>query len=165
MRARRSVKLIVDFKIIIPGKPQYTLTKGWIFCLPSSFRDALDIKYQKRVKDKKPYWTWTQGRLFSFSEGDIIYDCPEAYFPSLNWNEQLQLINQMVQVHSATPAGYDKKKGEKEYYPGTIWFKTYRPNAERTELIEAESHSCTQVDFVEFLKTGKIPIPYPGLIL
>ena len=43
------------------------------------YRNELDIKYSERKKDKQSYSEWTQGPYFSFAEGHLFYDTPQAY--------------------------------------------------------------------------------------
>lgn len=133
---------------------------GWAFVLPDAFRPALDIKLTNRVvtqrlpdgvKRKVVVREWTQGRAYDFHEGDMIHDCLEAY--RLRWGVALQSLKRTVQVQSATPAASDPNDPS-GWYEGTVWFKVYKPNVEKTAVIEASSHTCTQAEFVRFLKTG-----------
>src|SRR5579864_4665352 len=46
---------------------------GWFFSVPEAFKDTLDIQATQRMFDGKPHIILTQGKLFSFSRGDVIY--------------------------------------------------------------------------------------------
>ena len=76
---------------------------GWTFCLPESFKLALDIKYQNRIFRRKPYFIQTQGSSFSFKEGDVLYDHIDAY--KKNWEQALKKIRVMVEVFEIQSLG------------------------------------------------------------
>lgn len=44
--------------------------EDWYFKVPYAFREALDLKYEERKKNKKSYMVWTQGPILSFKDGD-----------------------------------------------------------------------------------------------
>lgn len=155
---------------------------GWKMAVPEVFREALDIKLTPRLFNKRKEMLWTQGRLYEFHEGDMIYDIPHAH---IEWEEALKKIKVGVQVQFASSSRWvayetikvniseleisrkkEKAKQEKteivngltlerqriDY--GSVRFRVYRPNEERTALKEFETLECTQDDFVAFLQTG-----------
>lgn len=124
--------------------------QGWAFALPESFRSSLDIKWAPRVVNKTTEYQWVQGDYYSFSRGDIIYDTPLAY--QNTWAEALTHIKRLVQITKATPAALING----EYSPGFVEFKKFKPNTEATGIDVAGSFSCTQVEFVTFLKFGTL---------
>lgn len=142
-RRKRRLELIADFK---DG-----FAADWAFAVPKAFRDQLDIRLTERVKDKKSNWVWTQGNLFAFDVGHVFYDTPLAYH--LSWNDALQVLRVALQVQFANPMGYDKQEPD-GLYKGAIWFKVYQPNENATALIEVDSLTCNQVEFVQLLKSG-----------
>lgn len=156
---------------------------GWRMAVSESYKDALDIKLTPRRFGGKTEMLWTQGRGYDFHVGDTIHDCEEAYG---NWGDALALINISVQVISASSGGYvvaetiETKAKELEISVqqgkgsaktqmtdgltikrlrldhGVVRFRVYRPDAERSKLVEADVIECTQDDFVAFLQTGVV---------
>lgn len=124
--------------------------QDWAFALPESFRSSLDIKWAPRVVNKTTEYQWVQGEYYSFSTGDIIYDTPLAY--KNTWAEALTHIKRFAQIIKATPAAIING----EYSPGFVEFKIYKPNTDATGIEVAGSFSCTQVEFVTFLKFGTL---------
>ena len=68
---RRSQILIANF---VDG-----YASDYMFPLPASFKDALDIKYTSVTILEQQKNVFTQGRNYSFQEGDVIYDTKNAY--------------------------------------------------------------------------------------
>ncbi|MCF6257691.1 MAG: hypothetical protein L3K25_15575 [Gammaproteobacteria bacterium] len=154
---------------------------GWKMALPESFKDALDIKLTPRTLSGKTLKFWTQGRIYDFHEGDVIYNTKLAYD---NWDEALKSTFLGIQITSVTSSGYVdtevvrtktneltifKSKGKSvpkeeiinelivkkqrlEY--GIVKFTVLRVNSDKTAVKESESVSCNQEDFVVFLQTG-----------
>lgn len=152
-RVQRSDTLIANF---VDG-----FALGWKMAIPESFKEALDIKLTPRILAKKTKMVWTQGLIYNFHEGDILYDTKLAYN---RWEEALKHLQLCVQIQSASSSGYvpnetmidglsDKKKQLKY---GSLLFKIYRPNKEKTAIEECEEIECTQDNFVIFLQTGRI---------
>ncbi|UOA08625.1 hypothetical protein [Methylobacter sp. S3L5C] len=89
-------------QLIVPSV-SYSDMKGdlnnghWAYSVTYSFRDALDISYDQRMKDKKPYMIWTQGPKIYFKEGDLLSSTKG--YPTL-------------QVRSSSPMTWDELKGE-----------------------------------------------------
>lgn len=77
----------------------------WFFKVPYAFREALDIKFEERKKDKKGYMVWTQGPILSFKDGDT--------FTAQNEKSSLQ-------VKFSNPMGWDPDKNK--MYQGSIVF-------------------------------------------
>lgn len=75
--------------------------KGWGVAVSTCFRDALDIKQTDKVIYGKKNRVWTQGSTFSFSQGDILYDTPQAYE---RWETALQSISVAYQVLAGVPS-------------------------------------------------------------
>lgn len=154
---------------------------GWKMAVPEAFKEALDIKLTPRMFAKKKEMLWTQGRLYSFHEGDTIHDSKQAYD---EWGKLLEYLKLSVQVQSASSSSYvnyevievqdkeleivrqkGKSKPKEEVVDGLVikrqridhgfvCFKVYRPNKDRTAVEEFRTLECTQDDFVAFLQTG-----------
>jgi hypothetical protein len=107
----------------------------WYFKVPYAFREALDIKYEERKKDKKGYMVWTQGPILSFKDGDSFTD--------KNGSSALQ-------VKFANPMGWDPDK--KQMYQGSIVFDIFEVNGQKYTKIN--QHSCNQMEFLKILICG-----------
>lgn len=141
-KQNRSEVLIADF---VDGFAQ-----GWMFAVPDAFRGALDIKMTERVKKGIKRLCWTQGNQYAFAEGDILYDNPAAY---TDWDQAMKKINRVCQVIRATPCSLNNNR---EVIHGAVFFQLFEPNINKTELLEGETHHCTQAEFVKYLKTGHL---------
>ncbi|KZN59338.1 hypothetical protein N473_04025 [Pseudoalteromonas luteoviolacea CPMOR-1] len=109
----------------------------WYFKVPYAFREALDIKFEERKKDKKSYMVWTQGPILSFKDGDT--------FTAKNQKSALQ-------VRFSNPMGWDPEKNQ--MYQGSIVFDKFDVSGHKhTKLSQ---HSCTQMDFLKILISGVI---------
>ncbi|MFK3862589.1 hypothetical protein [Pseudoalteromonas rhizosphaerae] len=107
----------------------------WYFNVPYTFRDALDIKYEQRIKDKVGSMVWTQGPILKFKMGDN--------FPAKNTNISLQ-------VQFGDQMGWDRDKNE--MYLGSVVFDLF-------ELIDKkytykQRYQCNQMEFLELLING-----------
>jgi hypothetical protein len=129
--------------------PLANYADGWYMCVPAVFNDALDIKQTERVQNKEKSLVWTQGSSFSFKEGDTLYDTPDAY---QIWSEALKSISLCIQVKSASSAGFTD--GAAGRSPGSVTFLIFRPNNDRSKIIEIAQHTMSQDDFVRFLIAG-----------
>jgi len=158
-------------------------TQDWKFRLPDVFKDALDIKRTNIVVSGKSHDVLTQGRLFNFIVGSVIYDNEKAY--ELKWEEALKHVRLIVQVVESIPSivvtketitvtqtpiqiKVQTEKGDKdeivdditlerqkvEY--GKIKFKLMRPNKKKDSVEELEIIDCDQEEFVAFLQMGTI---------
>lgn len=108
---------------------------SWAFKVTYSFREALDIKYEERRKNKKPYMVWTQGPIISFKEGDLIH--------SKNGSRS-------VQVRIASQMGWDTTK--EEMYQGNVIYSEYA--ASGNSVSKPAEHTCTQMEFLQLLING-----------
>jgi len=138
-RTQRSTSLIVPSMSRENSKliPNDIHPSRWHFNIPYAFRDALDIKYEQRKKDKKTYMVWTQGPMLSFHEGDT--------FTSKNQDCALQIV-------FATGMGWDTAKNK--MYQGSVVFEEFKiTNKKYTKV---KQHSCDQMAFLEILITGSI---------
>lgn len=108
LRAMWATKVKREIKLIVPevthtGQDNSLNNDFWIFKVPFAFRNALDIKYEERKKEKKPYMVWTQGPLLNFKEADLIHS---------------HCGSRAVQVQFATPVSWDSEKDE--MYQGRV---------------------------------------------
>ena len=134
-------------ELIIP-KVTYTDMSGslnndhWEFIVPYAFRDALDIKYEERKKNKRSYMVWTQGPILSFKEGDLITSKDGK---------------RSVQVKSADSMKWNKSKNE--MYKGSVIYEEYKINNGKYE--KSGTVTCSQMNFLELLIYGRQPAnPY-----
>ena len=147
---RRSLKLIAEFNDI-------GFAIGWKMTVWKCFRDALDIKYTSRKENGKTVKRWTQGKAYSFSAGDIIYDTPRTHLESCKyWANAIWDIDQAFQIIEAQPAELKEENGEKILTPGFVKFEILTKNADQTTLDRKDVAGCTQAEFIEILKTGEI---------
>jgi hypothetical protein len=153
-REPRSLKLIADF---VEG-----YAKGWYFAIGDCFRACLDIKQTPRiyksknsdgVETKTHKLEWTQGKLFSFEVGNIIYNTSSAY---KRWPEGLKDLKYAIHVKKAEPNRYKPRKAKEklEIIPGFVEFLVYLPNETRTEIVEHSKQSLSQNEFVAMLREG-----------
>jgi len=132
-------------------QPDDDHTKDWFMCVPLCFNKALDIK-QTTVEGPV---NWTQGSMFSFGTGDILYDTPEAY---VEWRRALRHMKLAVQVEEATDA-VPEKRGRHEALrvsrnPGSVLFRFLCPNRNQSSLVHRGQSVLTQDEFVRFLIVG-----------
>jgi hypothetical protein len=140
MREERSLNLIADFK--------NGFADGWFFAVGEFYKEELDIKFTPRIEHGEKVWRWTQGRCFSFGDGDILYDTQKAYYV---WSEAIKHIKVMCQIHRATP---NKKNDIGNIIDGWVYFAISRPNAKKNSVEEFSHHKLTQNQFIDYLKTG-----------
>jgi hypothetical protein len=141
---KRHTQLIADF---VKG-----YAEGWFMAVKECYRNELDIKLTERKKDKQPYLEWTQGPYFSFAEGHLFYDTPQAY-RKRKWGQALKVIKKACKITSSTPTTLDKNKNLVE---GTVDFTMYKPDKKATSLIAIRDYKVSQREFVNFLKTGQL---------
>lgn len=148
---KRSTVLIANF---VNG-----FADGWHMTLKDSFKNELDIRLTERKKNKTSYLEWTQGPYYCFSEGQLIYDVPEAYS---GWNDALNKVStacQIVEAKPNTPIKIDNTQNGKSEYrvlDGYVKFLLFKPDEGRTKLVPYVGYTLSQNDFVRFLKTGTI---------
>lgn len=109
----------------------------WFFKVPYAFREALDLKFEERKKNKKGYMVWTQGPILSFKNGD--------FFTAKNGSTALQ-------VQFADPMGWDSTKNE--MYLGSVVFKEFSVSGNK--FTELNQHSSSQMEFLKILISGVI---------
>jgi len=109
----------------------------WYFKVPYAFREALDLKYEERKKNKKGYMVWTQGPVLSFKDGDSF---------TAKDNKTA------VQVQFSNPMGWDSAKDE--MYQGSVVFDEFTIN--NNQFIKIKQHSCSQMEFLKTLISGVI---------
>lgn len=109
----------------------------WKYIVPYSFLDALDIKYEQRMKNKKPYMVWTQGPILRFKDGDFITSRSKE---------------NAVQILSANPMGWDTEK--EEMYQGVVSYDVYSI-LNNGKYKKTRSNMCNQMQFLELLIYGK----------
>jgi len=122
---------------------------GWHFCIPASFRAALDIKWTRRKVNGKQTMKWTQGSWFHFEEGDTIYDSPKAYG---KWD--LNDVQVCVDIRRASPAKPAGAANREARYAGTVIFDVLTPNDERTQLVKRQQMVMSQDEFIRMLIVG-----------
>jgi hypothetical protein len=135
-RSKRKTKLIVPS--VSRSEGTWSLNNNsWFFDAPYCFRDALDIKYEERKKDKKPYMVWTQGPRIAFKEGDLI---------------QSRCGHKAVQVRFASPMGWDVAKDE--MFEGSVVYTEFMVDGHK--FTKQSERSCTQMQFLQLLISGDI---------
>jgi hypothetical protein len=100
----------------------------WSFNVGYAFREALDLIFMDRMRNKRKVNLWTQGALISFKEGDLIHS---------------RCGQRSVQVKYATPMGWDEAKNDM-YYGVVTYHERGKP----------ESKHVTQLDFLSMLING-----------
>jgi len=173
-REERSLILIANF---IDG-----FTSDFVFHLHESFREALYIKLTPKNIFGKTENIYTQGRNFSFKSGDVIYDSKKAYLEK--WGEALKYIKYFVQIVSARDASISINEtfenvlspielkltnidsstssitresliiNKYKYDSGLVKFKLYKPNDDKSNVIQINEYECTQEYFITFLQNG-----------
>jgi len=126
-KVKRSASLIVP-KVSLGSLSN----EGWAFNVPYAFRDALDIKYEQRMKDKKPYMIWTQGPLINFNEGDT--------FTARDNKSAMQVLY-------ATGMGWDTATNK--MYLGSVVLDEFEINERKYTKIK--QRTCTQMELLEML--------------
>lgn len=138
-RTKRSTTLIVPkVEGNQPDNARCSLfNEHWAFTVGYGFRDALDISYEKRMFEKKPYLVWTQGPIIAFKEGDLITS---------------KCGKMAVQVTYAVPMGWDTDSDE--MYLGIVTYKNFAIRSGKFELVEEKSSD--QMQFLGLLISGEI---------
>lgn len=133
-KTKRSTKLIIP-QVTYKNSVGSLNNDNWFFRVPYAFREALDIKFEERKKDKKSYMVWTQGPIISFKEGDILHSKDKS---------------QTIQIRFANQMGWDTSK--EEMYQGSVVYSEYTTS--NNTLIKQAEHSCTQMQFLQLLING-----------
>lgn len=110
--------------------------EAWAFNVGYAFRDALDIRFEERKKNKKSYMVWTQGPILSFKEGDMIHSRDGK---------------RIVQVRFANQMGWDSAKNE--MYQGSVVYSEYMPS--NNSYLKLNELTCTQMQFLQLLIHGE----------
>ncbi len=151
---------------------------GWRFAVPEAFKDALDIKLTSRRCKAGNLSVLTQGKNYSFSANDTIYDTPKAY---KMWKEALKEFKYCVEIQEAVPARNIQTKVFKTCDPvnykedgktsnrralfifertrtdyGHVKFKILTPDQAKGKLELQGVYETDQEKFVYFLQTGKL---------
>lgn len=106
-KVKRRTELIVP-EVTYSNNVGSLNNESWFFDVPYSFRSALDIKYEQRMKLKKPYMVWTQGPILGFKQGDFIHS---------------RCATRAVMVHDAQIMGWDVDKNE--MFEGVVVYKEF----------------------------------------
>ncbi len=109
----------------------------WFFKVPYAFREALDLTFEERKKNKKGYMVWTQGPILSFKNGDSF---------------TAKTGEKALQIQFANPMGWDPVKNE--MYHGSVVFKEFTVNG--NQFTELDQHNCSQMEFLKVLINGVI---------
>ena len=133
-KIKRKTDLIVS-KITYSGNTGSLNNESWAYQVPFAFRDALDIKYEQRMKDKKPYMIWTQGPILNFKDGDVLTD---------------KNNKKAVQVLFANRMGWDTTSNK--MYEGNVVYDTFKITS--GEYIKGEQKTCSQMQFLSLLVCG-----------
>ena len=133
-KVKRNTDLIVPKVTYIDGQGSLN-NDSWAFKVAYAFRDALDIKYEVRKKNKKSYMVWTQGPNLSFKEGDLIHSKDGS---------------RSVQIRFANQLGWDVTK--EEMYPGSVVYSEFSVSGNSTS--KPSELTCTQMQFLQLLIHG-----------
>ncbi|PSW31722.1 hypothetical protein C9J21_15470 [Photobacterium phosphoreum] len=101
---------------------------NWSFDVGYAFREALDLIFMDRTRNKLKVNLWTQGGIISFKEGDLIYS---------------RCGQRSVQVRYATSMGWDVAKNDM-YYGNVTYYESWT----------SEIKHVTQLDFLSMLING-----------
>ncbi len=112
---------------------------NWKFSIPYAFREALDLRYEQRTKNKKKYMVWTQGPCLRFKEGDILHSKCGSF---------------ALQIRYALPMGWDEEKDL--MYEGTVLFDVFEIN--NGKYSKQFSHQVTQLEYLKILVYGHTSI-------
>ncbi len=151
---------------------------GWKFAVPESFKDALDIKLTTRKEKGKSLSVLAQGKNYSFSTNDTIYDTPKAYKV---WKEAIKEFNYCIEIQEAMASETIQTKEFKTEHPisfledgkktdkqmafvfkrtrtsnGYVKFRLLKPDQTKTKLVLYGTYETDQEKFVCFLQTGKL---------
>lgn len=97
-RVRRKTKLIVDGVNYSSESATGSMENShWKYSAGYGFREALDISYDERKKNKKAYMVWTQGPFLNFKSGDLLRSNDKSH---------------VIQVRQATPMSWNNQSGQ-----------------------------------------------------
>lgn len=78
---------------------------GWRFAVPEVFRNSLDIKLTPIKIGDKIFSIYTQGKLYSFNSGAVIYDNRIAY--ETEWGKALKHLKLFLQIVEVKPSEFE----------------------------------------------------------
>lgn len=133
-KIKRKTDLIVP-RVTHDGKEGSLNNESWAFTVPYAFRDALNIAYEERKKDKKPYMVWTQGPILSFKEGDLVHSKDGC---------------RAVQISFARPMTWDSAKNA--MHQGSVVYSEYVLSGNAYSKLH--ERSCSQMQFLQLLIQG-----------
>ena len=133
---KRSIKLIVSKVTWDDVTRKGALNNSdWAYHVGYCFRDAIDLQFERRMKDKKPYMVWTQGHIIHFKEGDTFTS-----------NRELSAL----QVQTSKSMQWNDT--EKEIDQGSV---TYAHLSDvKHGALNTAVKTVTQMEFLEILITG-----------
>lgn len=130
---RRLVKLLVsEERLNAKTNLDY---EHWKYTVPFAFREALDLRYIQRSKNKKKYMVWTQGPCLRFQEGDVLHSKCGSF---------------AVQVTYALPMGWDEENNE--MYEGSVLFDVF--HISHGQYFKQYNRQVTQLEFLKILIDG-----------
>ncbi|WP_430735504.1 hypothetical protein [Halodesulfovibrio aestuarii] len=110
---------------------------GWMYVVGRHFRDAFDIKYTTKRKNKKEIKVWTQGSSFSVKEGYL--------FKMVNRPDWML---QVIGATPATPAGNNKERDK-----GSVTYQHIKGNTREKKL-----YTVSQDEFIRTIIAGERPL-------
>ena len=134
---------------------------GWVYRVPKAFRPALDVILSTRVraktlsngtKIKQTYQEWTEGDppLYAFREFDSLTSREVAYGTTNRF---------VAQIGHSEP----DMAQQRAIVPGSVRFRLLEwIGNESGSYSEIGWYSCSQSEFVNFLKSGVAPAAQTG---
>jgi len=138
------------------ASPSGGVAPDWAMTMPQCWCQALDVQLTTVTlnKDdgldrlyKTPIQLWTQGRLFCFEPGHIIYNRAVG---SETWSQTVAAGARWYMVKEATPARWELGARDPGRVVAQVW-DSASPRAAKRPLVTWE---MTQDDFVRLLITG-----------
>lgn len=153
---------------------------GWEFAVKEVFKESLDIKETTKTINKKEFKILTQGNSYNFQLGDVFSNHKLAYGDGDKWLEFLQGKNPItIQIQFGGSCGFKTKSlkstittpleiknnskiekikslkiTEQAFDKGILRISIYKPNKEKTKLIEEKTIEINIVDFISILQNG-----------
>lgn len=133
-RPNRSTELIVP-KVTYENNSGNLHNSHWAFNVGFVFRSALGLRYEQRMKNKKPYMVWTQGPIIDFRAGDLLH---------------IKTGEKSVQVNYALPMGWDVET--ESMYLGVLNYDVFEKNMSGWAKVRTEKSD--QMAFLKLLING-----------
>jgi len=133
-KINRTTELIVP-KITFSNEKNSLHNENWFYKVPFSYREALDVKYEQRIKNKKSYMVWTQGPILRFKDGDFL--------TAKNEKNSLQIL-------FSQPMGWDVSKNE--MHEGSVTYDYF--DIKDGKHVKIKTSTCSQMQFLEMLIYG-----------